>query len=68
MNIDLLPLADYWWFYLAFTGFVLLMLALDLGVFHRKAHVVSFREATIWTVVWIALALVFNFLLYRYAL
>jgi tellurite resistance protein TerC len=68
VNIDLLPLADYWWFYLAFTGFVLLMLALDLGVFHRKAHVVSFREATIWTVVWIALALVFNFLLYRYAL
>ena len=68
MNIDLLPLADYWWFYLAFTGFVLLMLALDLGVFHRKAHVVSLREATIWTVVWIALALVFNFLLYRYAL
>jgi len=41
---------------------------LDLGVFHRKAHVVSLREATIWTVVWIALALVFNFLLYRYAL
>ena len=68
MNIDLFPLADYWWFYLAFTGFVLLMLALDLGVFHRKAHVVSLREATIWTVVWIALALVFNFLLYRYAL
>ena len=35
------PFADYWWFYLGFTGFVLLLLALDLGVFHRKAHVVS---------------------------
>ena len=37
------PFADYWWFYLGFTGFVLLLLALDLGVFHRKAHVVSLR-------------------------
>ncbi len=36
------------------------MLALDLGVFHRKAHVVAFREAGIWSAVWIALALVFN--------
>ena len=68
MNIDLFPFADYWWFYLAFTGFVLLMLALDLGVFHRKAHEVSFREATIWTIVWIGLALLFNALLYQYSL
>lgn len=58
VNIDLFPFADYWWFYPAFTGFVLVMLVLDLGVFHRKAHEVSFREATIWTVVWIGLALV----------
>ncbi|MBM3790217.1 MAG: TerC family protein [Acidobacteria bacterium] len=68
MNIDLFPIADYWWFYLAFTGFVLVMLALDLGVFHRTAHVVSFREATVWSVVWIALALAFNYLLYQFAL
>ena len=68
MNIDLFPFADYWWFYLAFTWFVLVMLALDLGVFHRKAHEVSFSEATIWTIVWIGLALVFNYLLYLYAL
>ena len=61
MNIDLFSFADYWWFYLAFTGFVLVMLVLDLGVFHRKAHEVSFREATIWTVVWIGLALVLIF-------
>ncbi|HYE65364.1 MAG TPA: TerC family protein [Pyrinomonadaceae bacterium] len=68
MSIDLFPFAQYWWFYGAFTGFVLLLLALDLGVFHRKAHVVSFRESAIWTVVWITLALSFNYLLYHYAL
>ncbi len=62
------PFAEYWWFYLGFTGFVLLLLALDLGVFHRKAHAVSFREATIWSAVWIALALAFNYLFYQYAL
>jgi tellurite resistance protein TerC len=61
------PFADYWWFYLGFTGFVLLLLALDLGVFHRKVHVVSVREASLWSVVWIALALVFNFAFYQYA-
>ena len=66
--IDLFPFADYWWFYLGFTGFVLCLLALDLGVFHRQAHEVSFREAATWSAVWIALALLFNFLLYQYAL
>ncbi|HYG77525.1 MAG TPA: TerC family protein, partial [Planctomycetota bacterium] len=43
-----------------FTIFVLLMLALDLGVFHRKAHSVSFKEALTWSCVWISLAAVFN--------
>ena len=66
-TIDLFPFADYWWFYAAFTGFVCLLLAVDLGIFHRKAHTVSFREAATWSVVWISLALVFNFLLYHYA-
>ena len=65
---ELFPFADYWWFYLGFTGFVLLLLALDLGVFHRKAHEVSFKEAATWSVVWVALALGFSFLLYQYAL
>ncbi len=64
----LFPFAEYWWLYLGFTGFVLLMLALDLGVFHRKEHEVTFKEATIWSAVWVSLALLFNFLLYRYAL
>jgi len=44
----------------AFAAFVLVMLALDLGVFHKKAHAVSLREALTWTGVWIALALLFN--------
>jgi tellurite resistance protein TerC len=43
-----------------FVAFVLAMLALDLGVFHRKAHAVGFREALGWSVVWIGLALLFN--------
>ena len=43
-----------------FLLFVVAMLALDLGVFHRKAHVIHMREALAWTGVWITLALVFN--------
>jgi tellurite resistance protein TerC len=48
------------WPWIGFNLFVLTMLALDLGVFHRKAHPVSMREASIWSVVWITLALLFN--------
>ncbi len=48
------------WLWVGFNVFVLAMLALDLGVFHRKAHVVSVREASIWSAVWIGLALLFN--------
>ncbi len=48
------------WLWIGFNVFVLFMLALDLGVFHRKAHVVSFKEAVSWTCVWIALAMLFN--------
>jgi tellurite resistance protein TerC len=43
-----------------FIAFVIAMLALDLGVFHRQAHVVRFKEALAWSVVWVALALAFN--------
>ncbi len=43
-----------------FVAFVLAMLALDLGVFHKKSHVVGFREAAAWSAVWVALALVFG--------
>ena len=66
-SIVLFPFAQYWWFYLVFTGLVLALLSLDLGVFHRKAHAVSFREAGAWTAVWVTLALAFNVLLYFYA-
>ena len=47
------------WFYVGFTAFVLAMLALDLGVFHRNSHVVRPKEAGVWVAVWIALALAF---------
>jgi tellurite resistance protein TerC len=66
--VRLFPLAEYWWFYLTFVGFVIGLLAIDLGVFHRKAHAVGFREAATWSVVWIALSLLFNLLLYKYSL
>jgi tellurite resistance protein TerC len=47
------------WFYIGFTAFVLAMLALDLGVFHRKAHVVTPKEAGMWVGIWMTLALLF---------
>ena len=47
-------------FWIGFNVFVLLMLALDLGVFNRKAHVITIKEAMIWSGVWIALSLIFN--------
>jgi tellurite resistance protein TerC len=54
-------MSEHPWLWVGFHIFVFAMLALDLGVFHRKAHVVSFRESLTWTVVWISLALLFNF-------
>ena len=47
------------WFWVGFIAFVLAMLALDLGVFHRKAHAVRPKEAGVWVAVWVSLALVF---------
>jgi tellurite resistance protein TerC len=46
--------------WMGFIAFVLAMLALDLGVFHRSAHVVRFKEALTWSAVWVGLALLFN--------
>src|SRR3954451_5468524 len=48
------------WIWIGFAVFVLAMLALDLGVFHRKAHQVTFKEALGWTAVWSALAVLFG--------
>ncbi len=63
----LFPFVEFWWIYALFTAFVLLLLALDLGVFHRRSHVVSFRESLGWSIVWVALALTFNYVFYLYA-
>ena len=48
------------WLWVGFNLFVLVMLALDLGVFHRHAHVVSVKQALAWSAIWLALALPFN--------
>lgn len=52
------------WAWVAFLGFVLGMLALDLGVFHRKAHAVKLREAAAWAAVWVSLSLAFGSLVW----
>lgn len=52
------------WLWIGFVVLVLMLLGLDLGVFNRKMHVISVREALLWTAFWICLALVFNAGLY----
>jgi tellurite resistance protein TerC len=51
---------DQTWLWVGFNGFVLVMLAVDLLVFHKEAHEVASREAAAWTVVWVALAVLFG--------
>lgn len=53
-----------WIFWVVFNLFVVAMMALDLGVFHRKKHVVGFREALAWTTLWISLAALFAVFIY----
>jgi tellurite resistance protein TerC len=67
MTTELFPFAQYWWFYVIFTAFVVVVLSVDLGVFHRKQHIISLREASIWVCVWTASAALFNVLFYQYA-
>lgn len=57
MQVDII-----WW--VVFNAFVLAMLALDLGVFHRNAHEVSIKEALVWSGIWTVVALVFNIWIY----
>src|SRR5215813_15583501 len=45
--------------WIGFCTFIIVMLAIDLGVFNRKPHVISYRNAGIWSAVWVALALLF---------
>jgi len=66
MHVALFPFSEYLWFYGGFTALVLLLLAIDLGLFHREAHVVKFREAALWCVAWAAMAAVFCLGLYQY--
>ncbi|HYF68381.1 MAG TPA: TerC family protein [Ohtaekwangia sp.] len=53
-----------WYLWAGFNLFVLIMLALDLGVFHRKAHVVTVKEAFLWTGFWVSMAFLFNVFVY----
>jgi tellurite resistance protein TerC len=64
--MTLFPLTEYWWLYGAFLLFVLFMLAIDLGIFNRRSHVVSFKEAAIWSAVWVLLAMAFLAVFYGY--
>ena len=50
--------------WVGFIAFVILLLAIDLGIFHRKSHEVKIKEALIWSAVWISLALIFNYGIY----
>jgi tellurite resistance protein TerC len=52
------------WLWIGFVAFTLVLLGLDLGVFHRKAHAVTVKEALIWSGVWMGLALLFNAFVY----
>jgi tellurite resistance protein TerC len=55
---------DSIWLWVGFTAFILLMLAIDLGLFNRKAHAVTYRQSVVWSIVWISLALAFTGVVY----
>jgi tellurite resistance protein TerC len=65
--VTLFPVVDFWWFYLGFTGFILILLAIDLGVLNRRQHTISVREAARWSMFWISLSLLFNVGFFLYA-
>jgi tellurite resistance protein TerC len=54
------------WLWVGFSVFILLMLSLDLGLFNRRAHAIRYREAWIWSAVWVTLAMLFAYLVFRY--
>jgi tellurite resistance protein TerC len=66
-TVSFFPFAETWWVYGVFVVFVLGVLTLDLGVFHRKAHVVGFREAATWSVVWVIVSVGVGAVLYFWA-
>src|SRR6476619_371616 len=54
------------WLWLGFSLFILTMLSLDLGLFNRKAHTIRYREAWIWSAVWVTLAMLFAAIVFHY--
>src|SRR5262245_26852615 len=54
------------WLWIGFSFFIVFMLSLDLGLLNRKAHTIRYREAWIWTGVWVTLAMLFAYLVFRY--
>ena len=54
------------WLWIGFSIFIVVMLSLDLGLLNRKAHTVRYREAWIWTGVWVTLAMIFAYIVFRY--
>src|SRR6476660_9732185 len=54
------------WLWLGFSLFIFTMLSLDLGLFNRKAHTIRYREAWIWSGVWVTLALIFAAVVFHY--
>ena len=67
-DLLLIPFADYWWAYIGFIAALFLVLAFDLGVFSKPGTVPSLRSAIIRSIVFIGLALAFNWGLYQYLL
>jgi len=51
------------WAWMAFLGAVFVMLMVDLGIFHRKAHALSLKEATLWSIFWVVVSVLFNILI-----
>ncbi|MBK9293408.1 MAG: TerC/Alx family metal homeostasis membrane protein [Oligoflexia bacterium] len=68
MNNIIFTFADYWWVYVGFIVLVGFILILDLGVFHKNAHEVKFKEALGWSIFWVSFALVINWFFYRFSL
>ncbi len=64
--IPYFPFAEYWWFYLSFTAGAIVLLLIDLGIFHKHARAISTKESIVFSLMWISLALTFNYCLYKY--
>ena len=60
------PIGGSTWLWIGFSVFIFTMLSLDLGLFNRKAHIVKYREAWVWSAVWVTLALIFSGIVFYY--